>query len=333
MLSSQVEIKQPLVRLAGAIGLATCTLLATSPAPAQAWPERPVKLVVPHSAGGAPDVMSRLLAKVLGEKLGQPFVVENRVGANGNLGAASVATAAPDGYTLLFTTTGPLSYNKIVYKASTTFDPSKDFTPIVEVASMPLIIAANSTLPIRTLSELVAYAKANPGKIAFSTPGNGSMAHMTADLVQTGLGVQMLHVPYRGSAPAMNDLISGQVNVSFDLASTYAEFVKAGKLQALAITAPKRWPLLPDVPTLSEVGLPNFEATGWIAIVGPAGLPADVVAKVNTIANEFIASKEGSQAMDRLGMVPAGGTAEHLRAFMASELAKWRPAAEKISPE
>ena len=309
------------------------TTLAATPALAQNWPERPVKLIVPHSAGGAPDVMSRILAKVLGEKLGQPFVVENRVGANGNIGSASVAIAAPDGYTLLFTTTGPLSYNKVTYKASTTFDPAKDFTPIIEVARLPLIIAANATLPVKTLPELVAYAKANPGKVTAASPGNGSMGHMTSDLVQTGLGVQMLHVPYRGSAPAMNDLISGQVNICFDLASTYAEQVKAGTLRALAITTSKRWPLLPDVPTLSELGMANFDATGWIAIVGPAGLPADIVTKVNKIANDFIASKEGIEAMDKLGMVPAGGTPEQLRAFMASELVKWTPAAEKVKPE
>lgn len=315
------------------LALLASMALTAPPASAEGWPERPVKVIVPHSAGGAPDVLSRILAKVLGEKLGQAFVVENKTGANGNLGAAAAATAAPDGYTLLFTTTGPLAYNKVVYRTSTTFDPAKDFTPVIEVARLPLIIAANGTLPVKTLAELVAYAKANPGKVTVATPGNGSMAHMTADLVQTGLGVQMLHVPYRGSAPAMNDLIGGQVNICFDLASTYAEYVKAGKLKALAITSPKRWPLLPDVPTLSELGMPNFEATGWIAIVGPAGLPADVVAKVNKVANEFIASKQGKETMDRLGMVPAGGTPEQLRAFMASELAKWTPAAEKVKVE
>src|SRR5438552_2613450 len=163
------------------VALLALATLTGNPALAEGWPERPVKLIVPHSAGGAPDVLSRIFAKVLGEKLGQPFVVENRVGANGNLGAGSVATAAPDGYTLLFTTTGPLSYNKIVYKAATTFDPAKDFTPIIEVARLPLIIAANATLPVKTLPELVAYAKANPGKVTAATPGNGSMGHMTAD--------------------------------------------------------------------------------------------------------------------------------------------------------
>jgi tripartite-type tricarboxylate transporter receptor subunit TctC len=316
--------------LAGAIGFGAASLAAT-PASAE-WPERVVKIVVPHSPGGAPDVVARMLARQLTEKLGQPFVVENRDGANGNIGAAAVAVAAPDGYTLMFTTTGPLSYNKIVYKSSTTFDPAKDFSPIAEIAKMPLIVAANSTLPAKTWPELVAYAKANPGKVMLGTPGNGSMAHMTSDLVQTSLGVQMLHVPYRGSAPAMNDLLGGQVNIVFDLASTYAEQVKSGTLRALAITDTKRWPLLPDVPTLAEAGMPNFEATGWIAIVGPAKLPADVVAKVNKVANDFVASKEGKEAMDKLGMVPAGGTPEQLRTFMASELVKWTPVAEKIKP-
>lgn len=317
--------------LAAAIGLAASSFVATQAA-AQNWPERAVKIVVPHSPGGAPDVMARMLAKALSEKLGQPFVVENRDGANGNIGAGAVAASAPDGYTLMFTTTGPLSYNKIVYKSSTTFDPAKDFTPITEIAKMPLIVAANTTLPVKTWSELVGYAKANPGKVTLGTPGNGSMAHMTSDLVQTRLGVEMLHVPYRGSAPAMKDLIGGQVNIVFDLASTYAEQVKSGSLRALAITDTKRWPLLPDVPTLAEAGMPNFEATGWIAIVGPAKLAPDIVSKVSKVANEFVASKEGKEAMDKLGMVPAGGTPEQLQTFMASELVKWTPIAEKIKP-
>jgi tripartite-type tricarboxylate transporter receptor subunit TctC len=328
---SNRRIKGFALPLAAAIAFAASGFVVTS-ASAQNWPERAVKIVVPHSPGGAPDVMARLLAKALSDKLGQPFVVENRDGANGNIGAGAVAASAADGYTLMFTTTGPLSYNKIVYKSSTTFDPAKDFTPITEIAKMPLIVAANATLPVKTWSELVTYAKANPGKVMLGTPGNGSMAHMTSDLVQTRLGVEMLHVPYRGSAPAMNDLLGGQVNIVFDLASTYAEQVKSGKLRALAITDTKRWPLLPDVPTLAEAGMTNFEATGWIAIVGPANLPADVVTKVSKVANEFVTSKEGRERMDGLGMVPAGGTPEQLRSFMASELVKWTPVAEKIKP-
>ncbi len=297
------------------------------------WPERPVKLIVPFPAGGAADVVGRIFARVLSEKLGQPFVIENRAGANGNLGAASVATAPADGYTLLFTTTGPLVFNKVIYKQSTTFDPAKDFTPIVEVSELPLIIAANATLPAQNFQDMVAYAKANPGKISFASSGIGSMGHLTGDLLETNLGFTMTHVPYRGSAPAMNDLLGGVVNISIDLASNYAPQVKAGTLRALAITTLKRWSLLPDVPTLSELGMPNFDATGWMAIVGPAGLPADVVGKVNKAANDYLATKEGAEAMDKLGMVPVGGTPEQLKTFMASELVKWTPVAEKIKPE
>jgi tripartite-type tricarboxylate transporter receptor subunit TctC len=169
--------------------------------------------------------------------------------------------------------------------------------------------------------------------VTFASSGNGSMGHLTADLIETNLGFQMTHVPYRGSAPAMTDLLGGVVNISIDLASNYAPQVKDGKLRALAITTLKRWSLLPDVPTLSELGMPNFDATGWMALVGPAGLPADVVDKLNKAANEYLASQDGKDTLDKLGMVPVGGTAEQLKTFMASELVKWTPAAEKIKPE
>jgi len=318
--------------LLGVVCLAAVPALTISPALA-AWPERPVKLIVPFPAGGSADVVGRIFAKVFSEKLGQPFVVENRAGANGNLGAASVATAAPDGYNLLFTTTGPLVFNKVIYKASTTFDPAKDFTPIVEVSQLPLIIAANSTLQAKDFQDMVAYAKANPGKVTFASSGIGSMGHLTADLIETNLNFKMTHVPYRGSAPALNDLMGGVVNISIDLASNYAPHVQAGTLRALAITTPKRWSLLPDVPTLSELGMPNFDATGWMALVGPAGLPADIVGKLNKTANDYLTSKEGVDTLDKLGMVAVGGTADELKTFMASELVKWTPAAEKVKPE
>jgi len=288
---------------------------------------------VPFPAGGSADVVGRIFAKMYSEKLSQPFVVENRAGANGNLGAASVATSPPDGYTLLFTTTGPLVFNRVIYKASTTFDPAKDFTPIVEVSQLPLIIAANSTLQAKNFQDMVAFAKANPGKVTFASSGIGSMGHLTADLIETGLNFKMTHVPYRGSAPALNDLMGGVVNISIDLASNYAPHIQAGTLKGLAITTPKRWSLLPDVPTLSELGMPNFDATGWMALVGPAGLPADIVGKLNKAANEYLTSKEGVDTLDKLGMVAVGGTADELKTFMASELVKWTPAAEKVQPE
>lgn len=298
----------------------------------QAWPEKPVRVVVPYPAGGSTDVLARVLAKKLGEATGQVFIVDNRAGANGNLGAASVATAAPDGYMLLFTTTGPLVFNKFVYK-STPFDPVKDFTPIVKVAEIPLLVAVHPSLPIHNLTDLVAYAKSNPGKLTYSTAGNGSMGHLTAELLQRQAGIRMTHVPYKGSAPALNDLIAGVVNVSFDLAPTYAQYVSAGKVRALAITTLKRSPLMPETRTLAEQGVRDFQATGWNAFVGPAGLPTNVVQQINDIVNRYIASGEGLEGLRRLGMQPSGGTQKQLADFIAAEIRTWKPIAELVSVE
>ena len=299
---------------------------------AQAWPAKPVTIVVPFPAGGSTDILARLLATRLGETLGQTFVVDNRAGANGNLGAAAVANAAPDGYTLLFTTTGPLVFNKFIYKA-TPFEPARDFTPIVKAAEVPLLVAAHPSLPATTLQELVAYAKANPGKVNYSTAGNGSMGHLTAELLQRRTGVKLTHVPYKGSAPALNDLIAGTVTVSFDLAPTYAQYVQSGKVRALAVTTLQRTPLMPEAPTLVEQGLKDFEATGWNAFVGPARLPADIVQKVNTVVNQFVSSAEGKDALLKLGMQAAGGTPQQLQDYMRAQTTIWQPVASSVSIE
>lgn len=318
--------RRPLLALA--FGLAALAAAASSHA--QAWPAKPVTVVVPFPAGGSTDILARLLAKRLGDSLGQNFVVDNRAGANGNLGAAAVANAAPDGYTLLFTTTGPLVFNKFIYK-TTPFDPQRDFTPIVKAAEVPLLVAAHPSLPATTLQELVAYAKANPGKVNYSTAGNGSMGHLTAELLQRRTGAKLTHVPYKGSAPALNDLVSGVVTVSFDLAPTYAQYVQGGKVRALAVTTLQRTPLMPETPTLAEQGLKDFEATGWNAFVGPARLPADVVQKVNTIVNQFVASAEGKEALRNLGMQPAGGSPQQLRDYIQAQTATWQPVATSVS--
>jgi tripartite-type tricarboxylate transporter receptor subunit TctC len=315
-----------------ALGLASGLATLVSPAAAQTWPVKPVRIVVPYPAGGSTDLLARMLAKKLAEGTGQAFVVDNRAGANGNLGAAAVASAAPDGYTLLFTTTGPLVFNKFIYKA-TPFDPAKDFTPIVKAADIPLLVAAHPSVPAKSLAELVAYARDNPGKLNYSTAGNGSMGHLTAELLQRRAGIRMTHVPYKGSAPALNDLIAGVVNVSFDLAPTYAQYVKDGRVRALAVTTRTRSPLMPDTATLAEQGVRDFEATGWNAFVGPAGLPAEVVQSVNAIVNRFIASDEGKEALRALGMQPAGGTPQQLAAFMAAETKTWQPIASSVKVE
>ena len=316
-----------------AAAFAVCGFLSvTSLLAAEPWPTRPVRVIVPHPAGGSVDAVARMVTRRLADVLGKPFIVENRGGANGNIGAAAAAGAAPDGYTLLFTTTGPLVFNKLIYK-STAFDPAKDFAPIVKVSAIPLVVVANASVPVKDIAGLVAYVKANPGKVSYASPGNGSMGRLVAELVQGDLGIQLTHVPYAGSAPAMNDVLGGRVNLSFDLLPTYTEHVRSGTLRALAGTTANRTKILPEAATLAEQGMPKFEAVGWTAMVGPAGLAPETISTINRIVNEFLASDEGKQALLNFGMEPLGGTPYDLAAFMASELTKWRPVAEKMTPE
>lgn len=318
-----------LIAAAFAVGAATTAAPAFA---AEPWPARAVRVIVPHPAGGSVDAVARMVTRKLADALGKPFIVENRGGANGNIGAAAAASAPADGYTLLFTTTGPLVFNKLIYKA-TAFDPARDFAPIVKVSAIPLVVVANASVPVKTISELVAYVKANPGKVSYASPGNGSMGRLTAELLQNDLGIQLTHVPYTGSAPAMNDVLGGRVNLSFDLLPTYTEHIRSGTLKALAVTTLNRTAILPEAATLAEQGMPKFEAVGWTALLGPKGLAPETIQTLNRIVNEYLASDEGKQALLTFGMEPLGGTPEDLAAFMASELTKWRPVAEKLTPE
>jgi tripartite-type tricarboxylate transporter receptor subunit TctC len=316
-----------------AAAFAVCGSLFVAPVfAAEPWPTRSVRVIVPHPAGGSVDVLARIIARKLTDVLGKPFIVENRGGANGNIGAAAAAGAPPDGYTLLLTTTGPLVYNRLIYKA-TAFDPAKDFAPIVKLSAIPLVVVANASVPVKTIAELVAYVKTNPGKVSYASPGTGSMGRLVAELVQSDLGIQLTHVPYTGTAPAMNDLLAGQVNLSFDLLPTYTEHIRSGTLTALAVTTLKRTAILPAAATLAEQGMPKFEAIAWTALLGPAGLAPETIATINRIVNEFLSSDEGKAALLNFGMEPLGGTPEDLAGFMASELTKWRPVAEKLTPE
>ena len=316
-----------------AAALAVCGALSAMPASAaESWPTRSVRVIVPHPAGGSVDAVARIVTRKLADVLGKPFIVENRGGANGNIGAAAAVSAPADGYTLLFTTTGPLVFNRLIYK-STAFDPVRDFAPIVKVSAIPLVVVANASVPVKTIADLVAYVKANPGKVSYASPGTGSMGRLVAELVQSDLGIQLTHVPYAGSAPAMNDVLGGRVNLSFDLLPTYTEHIRAGTLKALAVTTQSRTAVLPEAATLAEQGMPQFEAIGWTALLGPAGLAPETIATVNRIVNEFLASDEGKRALLTFGMEPLGGTPEDLAGFMASELTKWRPVAEKLTPE
>lgn len=293
------------------------------------WPSQPVKVIVPFAAGGSTDVFARLLARRFTEVFKQPFVVENRGGANGNLGAATVATAAGDGHTLMVSTTGPLSINQLLYK-NTPFNPLTDFTPITLLADVPLLLAAHPSLPARDVAQLLALAKAKPGSLSYSTGGNGSMGHLSALLLQRATGTSLVHVPYKGSSGALNDLLAGVVNLSFDLVPTYLPQIQGDKVKALAVLGSHRTASLPGVPTLRELGI-DVNATGWYGLVGPKGLAPETVARLSAVTNEFLASTEGRAQMQVFSMRGIGGKPQALADLMASEIIKWRPVVEPIA--
>jgi len=315
----------------GLVGLA----LALAPchgAVADEWPAHPVTMIVPFPAGGPADIAARAVANALSEALGKQFVVDNRGGAGGNIGGAAVAKAPADGYTLLFTTPAPAALNKFMYK-NMSYDPERDLAPVVLVAKSPLIIAAKLDFPAKTLTDLIAYARQNPGKVNVGHPGNGTLGHITSELVQQFANVKMTNVPYRGTAPLTTDLLAGQIDVAMDFMPTYVPLVTDHKIRALAVTTSRRAEQLPDVPTVQEAGFKGFEATAWYAIVAPAGTPKAIVSRVNGAVNAFLKSDKGKAFLEQNTMQGAGGSPEDLKTFIAGELAKWGPVIEaaKIS--
>jgi len=309
-------------------GLALCTLGACFAAfaagvSAQAYPTKPIRIVVPFPAGGTTDVLARAAAQKLAETLGQPAVVDNRPGAGGNIGAELVAKSAPDGYTLLMGTVGTHAINPGLYP-KLPYDHVKDFAPVILVAGVPNVLVINPALPVNSVPELIAYAKANPGKLNFASSGNGTSIHLSAELFKTMAGVQMTHVPYKGSAPALQDLVGGQVQLMFDNLPSSLALIKGGKLKALAVTSGARAAALPDVPTLAESGLPGFEASSWFGLLAPTGTPSSVIAKLNGEIAKWLATPEAKEKLLAQGANAAGGTAEEFAQFIAAETAKWQ---------
>lgn len=304
--------------------LAAGALVALPAQAQQAWPEREVKFVVPFAGGSTSDILARAVAEHVSGVIGKPVIVDNQGGAGGNIGAAAVAKAQPDGYTILFATTGPAATNKLMYK-NLTFDPQRDLDPIVLIGKSPVIITANPNVPAKTLKELSDYLKANPGKLNAGYPGNGTLGHITGELFQQRAGVKMGGVQYRGSAAIITDLLGGHIDIAMDSMAPYVANVKEGKLRALAIAGSSRWPGLPDVPTASESGLPGFEASVWYALLAPAGTPADVVRKLNEAANGFLKTDKARELFEKVGVQGAGGSPADLKAFVADEITKWEP--------
>jgi tripartite-type tricarboxylate transporter receptor subunit TctC len=304
--------------------LAGLWLLAAVPAQAEQWPSRPVTLICPFPPGISTDILARALGMALSESLGQQFVLENRPGANGNIGAAGAAKAAPDGYTFLVATLGPAVANKYMYKTMP-FDPEKAFVPVGMIGYSPLIIVGSPKIPPTNLKELVTYAKANPGKINAGTVGHGSQAHITLELINKLGGISITHVPYRIATQALPDLMSGDLQVGFNYIPTFVPNVQDGSIRGLAVTTLKRLPELPNVPTVDEQGFPGFEATGWNTLLAPAGTPQEIVDKVNANVNAYLNSEAGKAQMHKIFMTPIGGSQAAAQAFLDRERSKWVP--------
>ena len=302
-------------------GLALAAMLAALPqAAAQDYPSRPVKIIVPFPAGGTADVMPRVIGEWLSRKWGQPVVVENRTGAAGNIGAEAVAKAEPDGYTLLSAPPPPLVINQNLYP-KLGFDPT-EFIPIIIMGRVPNALVVNPKVAANTVAELIAYAKANPGKLTSATQGNGTTSHLTSELFQLMAQVKVQHVPYRGSAPALTDLVAGSVDLMFDNLGVSLPLVKGGQLKLLGVATPKRMASLPDVPTIAET-LPGFESAAWFAIVAPPKTPQAVVDKINADVNEALRQSDIVQRLTQLSAEPIGGTPQATAAYMREEIERW----------
>lgn len=289
---------------------------------AQDYPQKTIRLIVPYPPGGTADMLARTLGQEMAERLGQQIIIDNRPGAGGNIGADLAAKAAPDGYTILMGTVATHAINPNLY-SQMPYDAAKDFAPIVLVATLPNLLVVNPSLPARNVKELIALAKAKPGELAFASAGNGTSQHLSGELFKKMTGVDMIHIPYKGSAPAVTDLVGGQVHLMFDNIPSSLPQVRAGKLRALAVTGPRRSPVLPDLPTLSEAGLPGFSITSWFALFAPAGTPAKILIRLNKEAGKAIASKELRQQWMAQGIESAGGSAEQLAAFRRIEAPRW----------
>ena len=289
---------------------------------AASYPIKPIKIVVPFPPGGATDIMARAIGFELQKALGQSVIIENKPGAGGNSGADLVAKSPADGYTLVMGTVGTHAINMSLY-AKMPYDAVKDFEPVVLVAGVPNLLVVHPSVNAKTVSELTALAKAQPGKLNVASSGNGTSIHLSAELYKQMAGVDILHVPYKGSSPAVADLLGGQVQMMFDNMPVSLPHVKAGKLRALAVTSMKRSPALPDVPTMDEEGLKGFDATSWFGLLAPAGTPKDIVAKLNAASVKALATPEMRERLAAQGADPVGNSPEQFAAFIKSEIDKW----------
>jgi tripartite-type tricarboxylate transporter receptor subunit TctC len=311
-------------RLFQSIAVVTVTVFAVAAGSAAAqsdYPNRPAKLVSPFSAGGTNDYLSRAIAQKLTASLGQPFTVDNRAGANGILGADVVAKSPADGYTLLMGNGATHGVNTTLY-SNLPYDAIKDFTPVGMVGSVPIVLISSVTMPFKTLPELIAYSRANPGKLSFGTSGQGGTAHIAGEKFKQATGVDAVHVPYKGDSPALTDVLAGQIPLSFISITSVLPHLKSGRMRVLAVANTKRASMIPDVPTFAEAGVKDVEFSTWFAVMAPAGTPKEVVAKLNREIVKAVLSPELKERFATQGAEPAASTPEELDAFIRSEIEK-----------
>ena len=307
-----------------ALLLAIAAVWTTQTAQAQNYPSKPIRLVVPFTPGGSSDILARAVGQKLTEAWGQPVLIDNVPGAGGSVGADRVAKAAPDGYTLLMGHIGTLAVNPSIYP-NLSYDPVKNFTPVAWVASVPNVLVVHPSVPAKSVQELVALAKSKPGQLNYGSGGNGSAAHLATEYLKLQSQTFMVHVPYRGTAPAVTDLVGGQIQLMFTGGPAVLPFVKSGQLRALAVSSSKRLNAMPDLPTVAESGYKGFEADQWYGIVAPAGTPKDIVGKLNAQINQALESSELKNRLQSEGAIAMPTTPETFGALIVREIARWKP--------
>ena len=332
---SSIHLSRPNRRavLTGAAALGGLSLLPRR-ARADQWPTRPVKLVVPFAAGGTTDILARVVAAKVSEEFGHQFIVENKTGAGGNIAAEFVAKAEPDGYTFVVGTPGTHAINQFVFK-NMNYDQAKDIAPVIIIARVPNLCSVTNSLPVKSVAELIAYAKAKPGELFYGTPGLGSTAHVSTELFKSMTGIEMTHVPYKGSAPALTDLIAGRVQLMIDNLPAAQPFAEANSIRPLAVSSAKRWTGLPDLPTMAEAGVPGYEAASWFTIGAPAKTSKEIIEKLNASIDKFLKTEDGIARLRKLGAEPAGGSPADMQAYVLAETEKWGKVAKfaGIKPE
>ena len=295
--------------------------LAAGLAQSQQYPTKPVRIIAPFAPGGGTDFIARLIAQKLTERLGQQVIVENKPGAGGNLGAEFAVKSAPDGYTLLLVA-GSYTVNPSLYKLS--FDPVNDITPVVQLSQGPFVVAVHPSVPANDLKELIELARRQPDKLSYASAGSGSITHLASELFLDMAKIKIVHIPYKGTGPALNDTIAGSTQLIFGSVSTTLQFIKSGRLRGLAVTTPRRISALPDLPTVAEAGVPGYEVVLWHGLVAPKGVPRPIVDRLNREANEVLKAKDMGDLLATDGVAPAGGTPEQFRAVIKADIERWR---------